>query len=76
MAKYYGDKMSNSVANPSAQKGLYDKGFANMPSEKVMKEFPKAAYGAAERYNDTMQGQDMLAKDNNKKMMGNQGRRD
>jgi hypothetical protein len=59
--KYHGDKMS--------------KGFANMPREVVMKEYPKAEYGGPEKYNDSREGIDMLAKDNHRQMMKKPGGR-
>ena len=67
MAKYYGDKKS-SMAPKS-------KGFANLPAEKVMKEYPKAEYGGPEDYNDSREGIDMLSKDNHKQMMKKRGGR-
>lgn len=60
MAKYYGEKKSKMAP--------MSKGFANLPEEKVMKEYPKASYGAREDYNDTREGIDMLARDNAKQM--------
>ena len=51
------------------------KGFANMPEEKVMKEYPKAEYGGPEDYKDNINGIDMLAKDNHKQMMKHKGGR-
>jgi len=61
MAKYHGEKMGG-------------KGFANMPSEKVMKEYPKAQYSGPEGYNDSREGIDMLAKDNAKQMGKNRAK--
>ncbi len=66
MAKYYDNK---SKMAPES------KGFANLPSEKVMKEYPKAEYSSLEGYNDTREGIDMLAKDNHKQMMKKPGGR-
>ena len=64
MGKYYGKKSGN-------KKGMMSggKGFANLPQEKVMKEYPKGSYGAAEGYYDTREGIDMYAKSNHKQMM-------
>ena len=66
--KFYGQNSKSKMAPAS-------KGFANMPSELVMREYPKAAYGSAERYNDPREGIDMLAKDNHKQMMKDPGGR-
>ena len=51
------------------------KGYANMPEEKVMKEYPKVPYGCAEKVNDRIDGIDMLAKDNHKQIMKKPGGR-
>lgn len=51
------------------------KGMGKPPSELIMKDYPKADYGSAERYNDTREGIDMLAKDNHKQMMKKPGGR-
>jgi len=67
MAKYYGDKKSKMAPK--------SKGHANMPSELVMKEYPKAEYGGPEDYNDSREGIDMLAKSNHKQMMKKRGGR-
>lgn len=56
-------------ANPGVGGGVYSDGFANLPEEKVMKEFPKARYSGPIGYNDTREGIDMLAADNHKHMM-------
>ncbi len=76
MPKHYGNKMGkNRVASPSSQKGEYSHEYANMPSEKVMREYPRADYNGPEDYNDTREGIDMLSSNNHKKMMQHRGGR-
>ncbi len=67
MAKYYG--------NDKSKMAPMSKGHSNMPKELVMKEYPKAEYGGPMGVNDTREGIDMLAKDNNRQMMKKPGGR-
>lgn len=53
----------------------YNKGFANMPEEKVMKPYPKSKFGAAEQVRDGIEGIDMLADDANRQIMKKPGGR-
>lgn len=64
--KYHGEKkdMKNKVEHKKMMPG-HD--FANLPQEKMMKDYPKAEYGI-NGYNDTREGIDMLAKDNHKQL--------
>lgn len=41
---------------------------ANMPTEKMMAEYPKAQYGLDSSYNDNIYGIDAFAKQNNAKI--------
>lgn len=84
MAKYYGEgkkaghkpkKGYNRKASPSAPGGEYPGGFSNMPSELVMKEYPRADYGGPMGYRDDREGLDMLSKDANKKILKGPGGR-
>jgi hypothetical protein len=52
----------------SYKKKMHSDSFANMPEEKVMKEYPKADYGLDGDYKDTIEGIDMFAKENAKKI--------
>jgi|WetSurMetagenome_2_1015567.scaffolds.fasta_scaffold1773346_2 hypothetical protein len=71
MARYHDGKSSSGEkkANPGPSGGVYSEGFANLPEEKVMREYPKAMYSGPVGYNDTREGIDMLAADNHKHMM-------
>lgn len=55
MKKYYGEKMS--------------KGFAGMPQESKMKEYPKQSKGSLGKYCDDIEGIDMFGKENVSKLM-------
>lgn len=66
MAKYYSD-MKEKKANPGAPGDVYSREHSGMPMEKVMKDYPKADYGL-DGYDDTIQGIDMFAKQNHKKL--------
>jgi len=55
MKKYHGDKKEM-------------KGMGKPPEKLIMKDYPKASYGGPEKYNDSREGIDMLAKDDNKQM--------
>jgi hypothetical protein len=46
------------------------KGFANMPTEVVMKEYPKGLYGLPDGYDDTIGGIDAKASQNHSKVVG------
>lgn len=50
-------------------------GFAGLPSEVKMKEYPKAQYSGPEDYNDSRGGIDALAKSNHSNMMKDRGKR-
>jgi len=54
---------------------MYNHDFANMPQEKVIKEYPKAKFGAAEQVRDGIEGIDMLADDAHKQVMKKPGGR-
>jgi hypothetical protein len=71
MARYHDGKEGavDKKASPAVQGGVYGDGFANLPEEKVMKEYPKARYSGPVGYNDTRDGIDMLASENHSKMM-------
>lgn len=55
--------------------GVGKSGMGKPPEQLVMRDYPKAVYGSAERYNDSREGLDMLAKDNHKQMMKKPGGR-
>lgn len=44
------------------------KGMGRPPEKLVMKDYPKAVFGCAEKYNDSLEGIDMLAKSNKKQI--------
>lgn len=56
-------------------KKFHGGGQANMPSELVMKAYPKASQGAPEDYRDSLESIDMISKDCHKKMMKQKGGR-
>lgn len=63
MKKYHGEKMPKKSS-----------GFAGLPSEVKMKAYPKSSYGLGD-YNDSMEGMDALASNNNKQAKKNPGSR-
>lgn len=65
--KYYG-KGKEKKANPGAPGDVYSMEHSGMPSEKVMKEYPRHNYDL-EGYDDTIQGIDMFAEMNHKQVM-------
>lgn len=72
--KYYGKRKSKSIAKPGFG-GDFSMEQAGMPSEKIMKNYPKASYGGPEGYGDDINSIDMMAADNARMMKKSMGRK-
>ena len=68
MAKKYYEGGKEKKANPGAPGDVYSMEHSGMPSEKVMKEYPKSTYDL-QGYDDTREAIDMFASMNHKKVM-------
>lgn len=69
MARYYNNgNGKEKKANPGAPGDVYSKEHSGMPTEKVMKEYPKASYGL-DGYDDTREAIDMFASQNHRQIM-------
>ena len=70
MARKYYDE----IPSKEPKKMVTSNGRAGLPAELVMRDYPDAAYGLS-GYNDSREGIDMLAKNNNKQILKDPGGR-